>query len=288
MARDAFLTGVNYWPQRTFVRMWKDFDAKQVRADFALLHSLHVGLVRCFLLWEDFQPRPYWVDEDALGKLLQVFDAARDEGLLLMPALVVGHMSGPNWLPAWAFTDESYGGTRVFMREGERCDRRPRSLFDDNEMLAAQELLAHTVAKRFRDQPALWGWDLCNEIDIVQTPATPQAADAWVQRLTAALHAVDADHPVTAGFLHRETPERGFQIEAHRHTDIASVHAYPLYDPASKGHSDVDYVVRRIADARVAPASRPCSPSSVCRRIQTARRPPSSRAGPASIPRAHS
>ena len=250
MGSTSFLTGVNYWPQRTFVRMWKDFDAAQVRADFALLRSLHVRLVRCFLLWEDFEPRPYWVDEEALDKLRQVFDAAQDERLLLMPALFVGHMSGPNWLPAWAFSDEPYEGTRVFMREGERCYFRPRSLFEDEEMLAAQELLAHVVAKRFRDHPALWGWDLCNEIDIVQTPSTPQVADDWVRRMTAALHAVDPDHPVTAGFLHRQTSDRGFQIEAHRHTDVVSVHAYPLYDPASKGHSDVDYVVRRIEDAR--------------------------------------
>jgi endo-1,4-beta-mannosidase len=167
-----------------------------------------------------------------------------------MPALFVGHMSGPNWLPAWAFSDEPYAGTRVFLREGEATDRRPRLLFEDEGMLAAQELLAREVAGRLRDHPALWGWDLCNEIDIVQAPATPQVGDAWVRRLTAAVRSGDPDHPVTAGFLHRNTPERGFQIESHRHTDVASVHAYPLYDPAAAGHSDVEYVVARIREAR--------------------------------------
>ena len=244
-----FLLGINYWPQRTFVRMWKDFDAAQHRRDFALLRSLNVRLVRCFLLWEDFQPAPDRVDAGALEELGLLFDIARDEGLLLMPTLVVGHMSGPNYLPAWAFTGAPYDGTRVFMREGVRSDRRPRAVLEDEGMLAAQELLAHTVCRRFRDHAALWGWDLCNEIDIVATPSTPQAGDAWVRRLTGAVRAADPDHPVTAGFLHRPTPNRGFQLEAHRHTDVVSVHAYPVYDPSVSAF-DVDFVVGRVDQAR--------------------------------------
>lgn len=245
----GFLLGVNYWPQRTFVRMWKEFDLAQHRRDFALLRSVRVRLVRCFLLWEDFQPAPDRVDAAALDKLGLLLDAARDEGLLLMPALIVGHMSGPNYLPAWAYTGEPYGGTRVFVREGVETDRRPRAVLEDEEMLAAQELLARTVCGRFRDHPALWGWDLCNEIDIVATPSTPQAGDAWVRRLCAAVRAGDPDHPVTAGFLHRATPTHGFQIEAHRHTDVASVHAYPVYDPSASAF-DAGFVVRRIEEAR--------------------------------------
>lgn len=251
-----FLLGINYWPQRTFVRMWKEFDAGQHRRDFALLRSVNVRLVRCFLLWEDFQPAPDCVDQDAIEKLRQLFDIARDEGLLLMPTLVVGHMSGPNYLPAWVFSDEPYDGTRVFMREGVRTDRRPRAVLEDEEVLAAQELLTHTICRRFRDQPALWGWDLCNEIDIVATPSTPQAGDAWVRRLTDAVRAADPDHPVTAGFLHRPGPDRGFQIEAHRHTDVVSVHAYPVYDPSAAGPFDVEYVAHRI-EAASARAGKP-------------------------------
>jgi endo-1,4-beta-mannosidase len=244
-----FLLGINYWPQRTFVRMWRDFDATQIRRDFALLRSLHVRLVRCFLLWEDFQPSPDRVDAASLDKLSAVFDIARDEGLLLMPALFVGHMSGPNYLPAWAYTDEPYDGTRVFMREGVRADRRPRRILEEEAMLAAEELLVRETAARFRDHPALWGWDLCNEIDIVATPSTPAAGDAWVRRMTAAVHAADPDHPVTAGFLHRETPDRGFQIGSHRHTDVASVHAYPVYDPRAAGPFDTEYIARRVRNA---------------------------------------
>jgi endo-1,4-beta-mannosidase len=53
---------------------------------------------------------------------------------------------------------------------------------------------------------------------------------------------------VTAGFLHRETPGRGFQIEAHRHTDVASVHAYPIYDPRAAGPFDTDYIAGRVRE----------------------------------------
>ena len=245
-----FFLGINYWPQRTFVRMWREFDAGQARRDFALLRSLHVSLVRCFLLWEDFQPAPYAVSRDALEKLDRLFDVAEETGVLLMPTIFVGHMSGPNWLPGWLFSEERYDGTRVFLRDGERSDRRPRSLFDDLEVVDACELLVRTVTARYRERAGLWGWDLCNEIDLVETPASPGLADLWVHRMAEAAHDGDPDHPVTAGFLHRETPDRGFQMDAHRHTDVVSVHAYPVYDPRAAGHSDVSYVVSRLEEAQ--------------------------------------
>jgi len=53
---DEFLLGVNYWPARTFVRMWRDFDGGEIARDFSLIRGLGLRLVRFFLFWPDFQP----------------------------------------------------------------------------------------------------------------------------------------------------------------------------------------------------------------------------------------
>lgn len=248
---DDFLLGVNYWPARTFVRMWKEFDPKQIGADFVTIRSLGLRLVRMFLLWEDFQPRPDTVDEGQLANLGRVFDLAAGEGLLLMPTLFVGHMSGPSWLPAWAFSEEEYSGGLVYVAGGERTSRRPRDLYEDPLLLDAERLLARTVVARFREHPAVYGWDLCNEIDLVQVPETAEKGDRWLEGMTALVREADPRHPVTAGVLLREDG-RAFAPVSLRHCDVASAHAYPVYSSAAKGPTDVEFVLaelRRIAGA---------------------------------------
>ena len=57
-----FILGVNYWPRRKAMGWWKNFEAGEVHADFALIAELGMKVVRIFLLWEDFQPTPDSVD----------------------------------------------------------------------------------------------------------------------------------------------------------------------------------------------------------------------------------
>ena len=166
--------------------MWKEFDAEGIRADFETMRSLNLRLVRLFLLWEDFQPRPDVVEERQLENLARTFELAEEAGLLLMPTLFVGHMSGPNWLPSWAISEERYEGGLVYVADGVPSERRPRDLYDDPLMLEAQRLLAETVVGRFRDQSALYGWDLCNEIDLVQMPETAEKGDRWLREMRVA------------------------------------------------------------------------------------------------------
>ena len=55
---DPFLLGVNYWPRRKAMYWWADFDAGEVREEFAMIRDLGLTHVRFFLLWESFQPSP--------------------------------------------------------------------------------------------------------------------------------------------------------------------------------------------------------------------------------------
>ncbi len=243
---DEFLLGVNYWPARKFVRMWSQFDAGEIDRDFAALEDVGLRLVRFFIFWPDFQPQPDAVDEAQMRNLARIFDLAAEHGLLLMPTLLVGHMSGPTWMPAWSMSAAPNDRPAVYIVDGEVSASKPRDLFGaDRAMLDAQRLLTRAVVDRLHSHPALWGWDLCNEINLVQMPEI-EAGERWLETLTADIHAIDPGHPVTAGVLAFEGARKGFRLESHRLVDVASVHAYPLYDASSSGPTDVEYVGRTI------------------------------------------
>jgi hypothetical protein len=87
---------------------WRRFDRREVDEDYARIRWAGFDAVRIFLLWEDFQPEPERVAPEALTWLVAVADTAVRHGLSLMPTLFTGHMSGVNWIPAWALDP---GGT---------------------------------------------------------------------------------------------------------------------------------------------------------------------------------
>ena len=53
MTEQPFILGVNYWPRRKAMYWWSNFDAAEVREEFAIIKDLGMSLVRIFLLWED-------------------------------------------------------------------------------------------------------------------------------------------------------------------------------------------------------------------------------------------
>ena len=103
---EPFRLGVNYWPARTAMGWWSDFDRTEVAADFARIAASGLDSIRLFLTWADFQPAPTEVDPRMLDRLIAVADLAAGAGVALVPTLFTGHMSGVNWIPAWAL-----GGT---------------------------------------------------------------------------------------------------------------------------------------------------------------------------------
>jgi endo-1,4-beta-mannosidase len=159
-------------------------------------------------------------------------------------------MSGPNWIPAWAMSADANDRPAVYVVDGRIDARKPRDIFTDAGVIEAELRLVRAVVGRLRAHPAVWGWDVCNEIDLVQLPRGDDGM-RWLERITSAIRALDPVHPVTAGIL--QTPDdapRGFHRADHRFTDVASVHAYPLYDAASRGFDDVAYVGRMIEETR--------------------------------------
>ena len=247
MRTDGFVLGVNYWPRRKAMTWWSDFDPDEVREEFGVIAELGLDVVRIFLLWDDWQPAPDAVSTRCLDHLAEVCDAAAERELGLDVTFFTGHMSGPNWAPAWLLTDdppEPGPAPRTVISGGRRVDAAYRNPFHDPVALHAAELLLRTVVGRFHGHPAIWMWNLGNEPDLFAWPRSAAAGRAWVRHMRDVIREVDTAHPVTCG-LHVESlvQDNGLRVhDVFTETAVAVMHAYPMYLDWARDPLDPDLV----------------------------------------------
>jgi endo-1,4-beta-mannosidase len=181
------------------------------------------------------------VSREALARLLTVADLAASAGLGLVPTLFTGHMSGVNWLPAWALGgsdgDERF---RVVADGSVVAGAGLRNWYADPEVVAAQELLAWEAAAALAGHRALWAWDLGNENSNCVLPPSRSAGRDWLRRIAAAIRGADPTALVTVG-LHMEDLEEDRRLgpdEAASVCDFLSMHGYPIYARWAEGPVD--------------------------------------------------
>jgi len=245
---ERFNLGVNYWPRRKAMYWWNNFDAGEVREEFSVIRDLGLNVVRPFLLWDDFQPEPDSVSPEALKHLITVADIAAENGLGLDVTFFVGHMSGPNWSPRWLLGgDLPHNGPNPWihdvMSDGKRTDRGYRNMFHDETARGAERLLLRTVVSALKDHPGIWMWSLGNEPDLFAWPRSSEAGAAWVREMTGLIKQFDPNHPVTISLhgdgLHHDN---GLRIDkVYARTDVAVMHAYPMYTPWARHPLDPDF-----------------------------------------------
>jgi hypothetical protein len=258
--------GVNYfrpgtgWPPR----VWKQFDPRVTRRDFARLRELGANCVRVFLTFGSFYNEPGKLASEGLAKFDQFLELAEAEGLYV-------HPTGPDhWegLPQWT-----------------RGDR-----IAEERMLEALEMFWQCFAARYRGCSALFAYDLLNEPEVCwdspalcarwndwlaeqygsaaalaaawhvpsvawgRQPAPPRdaapgrllldyqrfrehVADSWTRRQVAAIKAADPDALVTVGLIQWSVPVAfagsweysGFRPSRQAALlDFVEVHFYPM------------------------------------------------------------
>lgn len=224
----TFELGVNYWPRRSAMWMWREFDLGEVREDMAQIASIGFDVVRFFALTRDFLPGPMCVAPEMVKRLTQVALAAKDAGIKAMPTLITINMSGRFWWPDW-MTDA----------HGNHAD-----LFSDPEILRSQALLVDTCAHALAGDDSIRAFDLSNEIDDAQCPRSRDSAWLWASLL--------------ANTVRRAAPGTRVQIGTHlpslttpnymRIDDVAGaadedvMHAYPLYCKTARSFLDPELV----------------------------------------------
>ncbi|MBX3048901.1 MAG: beta-galactosidase [Anaerolineales bacterium] len=241
-----FVLGANYWPRRKAMYWWSQFDAAEVREEFALMRAIGLSVVRIFLLWDDFQPQPDQVSPTALQDLETVCTIAAEHGLKLDITFFTGHMSGPNWAPRWLLGGElpHLDWIRQVVSRGQLSDQGYRNPFHDPLALDAARLLLRTVVTRLKHHPAVWMWNLGNEPDLFAWPNSAAEGRAWARQMTDLIHEIDPLHPVTLGLHSGSLHDRnGLMIsDIYAETDVAVMHSYPMYVDWSRQPLDPDFV----------------------------------------------
>lgn len=241
-----FLLGVNYWPRRKAMYWWHDFDAGEVREEFAEIAEIGLNCVRLFLLWDDWMPTPDQIAPQRLTELTQVADIAHANGLKLNVTFFTGHMSGPNWSPQWLLGEgiDPLAMGRQLVSGGRLVSGTYRNMFTDPQALNAERLLLNTIVNTLKDHPALWLWNMGNEPDLFAQPPTSAHGEAWMREMRALIRAQDTQHMITCG-LHVDSlfRDNGLRVDSvFRHADLAVMHAYPMYSTIARHPLDPEFV----------------------------------------------
>lgn len=240
-----FTLGVNYWPRRKAMYWWSNFDGGEVKEEFAIIKELGMNLVRVFLLWDDWQPAPDEVSPSCMRNFETLCEIADSKGLKLDVTFFTGHMSGPNWSPRWLLRGNKLNKrVQQLVSSGEVVTRGYRNPFHDAVAIAAEKLLLSTVVGTFKSHPAIGMWNLGNEPDLFAWPDSARKGKAWVHNLTQWIKHIDPHHPVTCG-LHVASLLQNNNLRVHDvygETDVAVMHAYPMYLSWARQPLDPDLV----------------------------------------------
>ncbi|HUQ48661.1 MAG TPA: hypothetical protein VM053_10515 [Gemmatimonadaceae bacterium] len=224
----TFELGINYWPRRTAMWMWREFDIGEVREEMAQIAGMGFDVVRFFAMTRDFLPGPMCVDPTMVERLGQVCLAAKDAGLKSMPTLITINMSGRFWWPDW-----------MIDANGREAD-----LFSDPDILRSQALLVETCARSLAGDDSIRAFDLSNEIDDAQRPLTRDAGWLWASLLANTIRRAAPGIPIQMGAHLVSLTTPGYV----RIDDIAGVvdedvmHGYPLYCKTARSFLDAELV----------------------------------------------
>ncbi|MGB9780934.1 beta-galactosidase trimerization domain-containing protein [Caldanaerobacter sp.] len=205
-----FILGANYWPRNHGVNMWKEWNYEEVKREFMEAKNLGLDVMRINLFWEDFQPQPEVISEEAVKKFDELINICKEVGIKIAPTFFVGHMSGENWDVLW---------------------RQGRNIYSDPYMLRYQIKLVRFFAERYKDEEAILFWDLSNEPDNYVKANSRHDAWLWNYVLSNEIKKYDKNHPVTLG-IHQAsllTNNNFYPEDMAEGNDFLCMHFYPIY-----------------------------------------------------------
>jgi hypothetical protein len=134
------------------------------------------------------------IDAGVLKAWDEILDAAEKRGLAVLPALGVwADWNDGSRKETWHFWHENPFNVK---RGGPA--KRPSDLFEDTLCRKLWLTRLETLVKHWRDRPAIVGWEIFSELDLV-TAATEDRAVDFAERAAAVIRAADPlKRPVTA------------------------------------------------------------------------------------------
>jgi len=191
MEERPFILGVNYWPQRTAMFMWREFDKAVMDQDVAIISGLGLSCIRIHLLWEDFQPTPKTVPAAMLERLVELLEMAEEKNIKVVVTLFTGHICGLNWLPPWMLLASADPNQSPVFSLGKVRFNRIKSPYAEPDIMESQIYFLGELANAVSGHPALLSWDLGNEPSRWSPSADNFAVEIWLQAMTETLKKKD-------------------------------------------------------------------------------------------------
>eukprot|EP00929_Paragymnodinium_shiwhaense_P045088 TRINITY_DN23080_c0_g1_i1.p1 TRINITY_DN23080_c0_g1~~TRINITY_DN23080_c0_g1_i1.p1 ORF type:complete len:592 (-),score=96.09 TRINITY_DN23080_c0_g1_i1:385-1908(-) len=134
----------------------------------------------------------------------------------------------PAFINEWTVT----GGVEAFCAAyGKDCSQTSQTrmeFFSDQTITSAFFGLVHQLVSKYKDEPAILGWETGNEIGKNQWIANKTAFDTWTVNLAATVKQADSKALVVDGAMTPWADPRPF-VRPSDGTDIIDVHVYPTY-----------------------------------------------------------
>ncbi|UCG20401.1 MAG: hypothetical protein JSU80_11805 [Deltaproteobacteria bacterium] len=200
MTDQPFILGVNYWPQRTAMFMWREFDRATIDEDMAIINGLGLSCIRIPLLWEDFQPTPKNVPAAMLDRLVQLLEVADAKNLKVVVTLFAGHICGLTWLPPWMLLASVDRNQSPVFSSGKIRFNKIRNFYAETEIMERQIYFLGELGSAVSGHPALFSWDLGNEPSMWSNSPDNFAAELWLKAMTETLKEQDDRLPLTLSF----------------------------------------------------------------------------------------
>lgn len=216
--------GVNFVPRKRWWYCWLDWDQQAIADDLSGVAGLGLDHIRIQCLWPFFQPGISSVSDRALANLHSLLDAADKAGLDVEVTVLNGWMSGLSFLPPWVAPLANPGDSKV------------GNIFTSPEVIEAEKLLFRRIAETVGGHRRFLGFDLGNELGVLQTPgsnpATPKDADAWATEMLRYCDQIAPNRFHVNGVDHSHWfSDVGFSREQIATTGHASVvHSYIYFD----------------------------------------------------------
>lgn len=156
--------GVDYVPSKNWWYSWMEWDPRSISDDLRAIADLGFDHIRIQLIWPVFQPDPTVVNVAALDNLRELLDIADggSVGLDVEVTVLDGWLSGYDFEPAW---------------------RKGMQMITDGDMVTAELRLFDALAGAVGSHPRFLGFDLGNELDVINWTVSTEAADAWASAL---------------------------------------------------------------------------------------------------------
>lgn len=215
---------LNYWPRRTGVRWWSQFDRGELHEDMQRIAGFGVDDVRFCLVWEDVQPTPRKVDGVVLRAFERALDIAGESGLRVVAGLFPVAISGALFVPRWVanpdllsdimrtgMLPDEVTNLPAVVYEGAYRPSRARDLFRDTAAVEAMRYQIGEVIGYFGSHPAVRYWQLGEGLERVHTPAADDAVAAWFSQMVETARAAYSGARLLGatsahGLLHRGGP----------------------------------------------------------------------------------